>query len=587
MAACHREPRESFRLESFLQADARNLPLNAALVWLFSEPVDPASVQAGTIRVEEELGEGRVLPPATGRFEVIPGGRVVFTPTLPSRADLSDGGLRPGRSYRVTVDGFPRSSGLRSTLGRVLESRAVHRFTTAADPRAWFTDRSPGRGPFLKPDAEVHRVASGFGQVAAIVLDPSGKLVLLADEPLRPDSVVPEAFTLTQVDSVGVERRIPLDVRLQNREPDPWALSLLPSGYDAEPIGARIDLELKSPLDADALASLRIDESVTDLGGNALQGPFAGSFYLVSDSSGPASPSIVEDFLRQKEWESRDGTDRRVASATWAGDGTLTAHLPRAAALGSSGNFILRGSAGTIQRRCVTLEVRSGETASVASGSILTAQVQVAVLGSLTVAKGSTPAFPGSLEEAIPPGFDLVLVAGGDLVIEGNLECSGSVLLAAGGAVRIGRGARVSATGLRVVSPAAPELNGELPAVREVVRSPLPDANVGALGEPIVYRATSPWIRTPLPSAKFGAVQWTGDHGSGRVRFSFRSARALAGSAAEVDPATISPWIESPEHLPSADRIQFRIDLEIPASPKEREIRRPFVDRLTIPARRS
>ena len=585
---CRRPQEPSFQLESFLQSNATEIPLNSALVWLFSEPVDPASVQSGGIRIEEVMEGERAGPPAAGRFDVMPGGRVAFLPKLASKSDLSDGGLKPKRRYRVTVDGFPRASGLRSTQGHVLESRSVFHFTTATNSRDYFEDRTPGRAPIIRPEGDPQRITTGFGQVPAVVLDPSRKLVLLVDEPLRPDTVGTDTLSLRQFDSLGRERRIPIQVRLKNLEFDPWAQSLLPANYEFDEVGARIEVELKAPLEPETLAILRIEDRVTDFGGNPLQGPFATSFYLVEEPTGAnANPTIVEEFLGARDFEDSESRSPRVATATWVGDGRVTLHFPKIAASGVDGNVVLRDTSTILTTHAAMVELPKEAIAKIPSGSLITAQYQIWIAGELEFTKSGGTAVPTNLECGIPGGFDLVLVSGGDLTIEGTIRGNGSVLLAAGGAVRVARGARIECAGLRVISPGAPDLNGVMPAARQITRLALPDATNLALADALVYRATSPWIRTPVASVKFGASQWVGDQGTGRVRWMFRSGRAVAGTPAELDPNSITPWCESSEDLPIADRIQFRAELELPSAPKERPLRLPFVDRLTIPARRS
>jgi hypothetical protein len=103
----------------------------------------------------------------------------------------------------------------------------------------------------------------------------------------------------------------------------------------------------------------------------------------------------------------------------------------------------------------------------------------------------------------------------------------------------------------------------------------------------LTFRATSPWYRTSVPLVKFGPAQWFGDAGIGRVRLQFRSARSLVSNPSELDTSTLTPWMDRSEELPTSDRIQFRVELELPAGPKERPARLPFLDRVTIPARRS
>jgi hypothetical protein len=214
------------------------------------------------------------------------------------------------------------------------------------------------------------------------------------------------------------------------------------------------------------------------------------------------------------------------------------------------------------------------------------AQSRVSIEGTLEIGPDGEP-FAGEPALGIPAGADGVFIAGGNLIVSGSITAKGDLFFAAGGSVRFAKSSKVSARRIIVVSPAGPELNGQLPAEREIHRTPLPNATRVQLAAPVTYRAVSPWFRTSVSFVKFGPAQWLGDVGTGKLRFTFRSARSPASSPSEIDTSTITPWIDRPEDLPISDRIQFRVELELPASPGERPIRFPFVDRVTIPARRS
>jgi hypothetical protein len=486
---------------------------------------------------------------------------LTFTPRLASKADLSDGGLRPNRKYRVVLDGFPRSSGLRSIHGRVLTATRRSSFTTARQYEAFFTDNTPTRGPVIRPDADLHRVVTGFGLEQAVVLDPMGKLSLLADEPIRPDTVSSENLA-------GAE-------------------TAASSGFELDAVRARIEIDVKAALDPDSLAILRLSDRIADLGGHGLEGPFSRSLYLVTESSSPsASPTIVEDFLYAKDQLQEEPSGVQAATAAWAGNGRLAVSFPAIAASPTEGSRVATGEGLPLEIHATRLTIPSASTTVIAAGAYWTSQMGLSVHGELDV-KGDVDDGAPSVKAGFAGPQALVLAAGGDLVVTGSIRSRGPIVLAAGGAVRLAKSARIAAARLLVVSPSAPELSGDLPVERQVARTPLADALLVKLDEPLTFRATSPWYRTSVPLVKFGPAQWFGDAGIGRVRLQFRSARSLVSNPSELDTSTLTPWMDRSEELPTSDRIQFRVELELPAGPKERPARLPFLDRVTIPARRS
>lgn len=117
-------------------------PLNMPLTFSFSEPVDFSTVSGNTLSIVSEFGE-----PAVGSFT--PGRQadgtpdatvVVFRPSCPMLADLSDGGLAPDETiYVVTVVGLNESD----NVVRSVDGGAI----TASTQRVYFTP--PGIDPAL------------------------------------------------------------------------------------------------------------------------------------------------------------------------------------------------------------------------------------------------------------------------------------------------------------------------------------------------------------------------------------------------------------------------------------------------------
>lgn len=208
--------------------------------------------------------------------------RVRFIPTLPSRLDLQDAGFAPGRRYRVTVDGFPKASGVRSTAGAVLERTETYEFevidAARAGDRPMFEDRSPLQGPILSAVAGANPIAGvAPGEPPTLYLARHGKLELAFDEPLRPDTLTPDAVSVEQ--AVPIERGAGGDVKKQAR-PVPVDDVRVQNQKD----GSRLELKLR--LDASFEqpgweATLVFSPRVTDLGGNPLRDAFGRVLKLI------------------------------------------------------------------------------------------------------------------------------------------------------------------------------------------------------------------------------------------------------------------------------------------------------------------
>ena len=114
-AACAPPPAaDPPRLADWSGRDGAALPLDQPLRLEFESPL-AAPVRASAVRL---LGpDGRQAPglrmEAAGRF-------LTLTPSLPTRADLGGGSLRPATEYRLVLHGAPRMDALQTLDGGVL-----------------------------------------------------------------------------------------------------------------------------------------------------------------------------------------------------------------------------------------------------------------------------------------------------------------------------------------------------------------------------------------------------------------------------------------------------------------------------------
>ena len=133
-------------LLNFINSGVDNTVLNARLEFIFSEAVDPATINNATIQIREGPAFGTAIK---GAF-IVEGSRVIFEPQLAGLCDQSDSGLKPSTTYRVQVIGFPEEFSIRNMAGQALEFTQTYGFSTRADtdPNK-YEDQIPGVGPLV------------------------------------------------------------------------------------------------------------------------------------------------------------------------------------------------------------------------------------------------------------------------------------------------------------------------------------------------------------------------------------------------------------------------------------------------------
>lgn len=248
--------------------------LDDTIAIVFSDALDPASVSEGAITFQVADRDGRPLDeqPA-GRFDLADGGRLLrFEPSLPRAADLSDGGLRADRRYRVSVapPSSPDALALRDLRGRPLAEAFTFEFTTPRDePGAALFARHGEHGPrvvelVVSPSdangAELGRFGRGLVELRARFdrpLDPRAdnlprlSAAALIDAPREAQGHVVVEYDDPAAQALAL--RVPTSVDLEINERDGALLVLRPVGI----------------LPNNAELVLRVNERLRDLGGGS------------------------------------------------------------------------------------------------------------------------------------------------------------------------------------------------------------------------------------------------------------------------------------------------------------------------------
>ena len=501
--------------------------LNEPLVITFDADLDLASVTSRSARIVHDGEERR------GTWEA-DGPHLTWRPLPLTSPDLGDGSLVPGERHELVLSGFPRPDALRSVEGGQLEATLRHGFeavSAEADPALLDLSMDPGRCEPLRPRGVLP------GGVA--VLRTADPLVLECAEPLDPTSVRSADFWV-EVDPASPGPRgsaageaLPVRVRLLRNEPF--------RSRTAAPC-AELEFLPEVPLEDGAyLLRSQPRPQLCDMGGNLaiqdLDNPVLARFRVVSTARGTGADMRLE-FLSDERLSPQpvpwaDGTAR------WSGDGSLRVGFPAAAGTGEDGAVVLTADADLPSRvMAQQLLVPQGQGLRLEGHDgllLLQAQGTLRLSGDL-VREGT-----GSAHEAIPraaPGTRLsewlaaaveadspwtVLVAGGDLVVEGELRVDTPLVLVAGGRVRVLGSVRCRSEELHLFGEGGglglPGLPGPLPGI-------LVDAPVqNPLRAPLVLAAVTSALPEEVHSAySWGSLEVGADAGAGVVEVGFLSA---------------------------------------------------------------
>lgn len=445
---------------------AERVYLNEALTFSFSEPLERTSVTRDSVRITDELGTD-----ARGRLEVH-GSSVRFVPDLPTSADLADAGLAPGRTYSVELAGFPRLDCLRSLAGHPLVETVSTSFTTVSavhpsgEPRTWllFDDDMPAKAGVLTLFPAARGPAGG-----AYVVAGRGAIVLTCDKPIDPTTIRESDFLLQPADGPNAAP-IEVAVRLLENEPrnatrprPASARARGPAGWERLRRAALLEITpRRRPPPGALLFTILTDTNnrcrMLDLGGQPILWASQRVTVQFVDSAEAAPGSFSEEFLR-----SRAGSLRSQAAvpgfdgtAWWNDSGRVEVRYPAAAGDGADGEVALAGDEPRADVRATRIELAPGATCR------LVANAPVCVLrsqGALTISGALERDAPGAArDDALDPALGeehgetlsswlaraqtrgrpwTVLIAGGDLTIDGSLRVGTPLLLCAGGRIRI------------------------------------------------------------------------------------------------------------------------------------------------------
>lgn len=227
LTACG-DPPDAFRLTGFADNGATGFRLNEPVVFRFSREIDTSSVSSRTVAVLDE--KMRHVP---GTWTV-KGRELIFVPCLPVKCDGSDAGLKPGRTFKAKLEGFPSHSSVLSTDGEHLDRRYHRTFSTVSDESQGlerFVDLSPDSGPKLV--SVQTRPVREIGWDGNIV-EAGCPLLLEFSKPLYPPSVILSRAQLNVVNQEGVVDRdydlVDLSCTLVKQEQDRSLVAVEPVG---------------------------------------------------------------------------------------------------------------------------------------------------------------------------------------------------------------------------------------------------------------------------------------------------------------------------------------------------------------------
>ncbi|MBL8862672.1 MAG: Ig-like domain-containing protein [Planctomycetes bacterium] len=594
--------------------------LNESLVFHFSADVDRASVTQESVRITARDGR-----PARGRL-VVDGSRVRFDPAPVLAADLSDGGYVPGASYTIEIAGFPRPDGLRAADGAPLAStyRAAFRAVEArGGAEQIFEDRDPDR---VRP---LRLFPAPQGQPVQYEIGPLDSLYLRCEEPLDPSSLVDGAFALRP--RRGPE--VPLRPRLLENDP---VATLKPrparvrsstpaSAWEREPRAALVELTPARRLPASSsepwrlvfrpevavveialvpflpgwpalpLAVPRTHSGVPrDLGGHSVWEPalVLVGFPVVDRGRDVGRGAWVEEFLdtRLRSTIAVPGVD---GTAAWIDSGRVEVRFPKAAGDGRQGDLELTGVVHGRDHAAVRARVARGVTCRLGEAEgpvVLRTQGMLRIEGRLERTTGArTPLHfePGRLSDWLDRTLAVagaaarerdwtILIAGGDLVVDGEIEVSTPLLLVAGGRIRVSGAVRSAQPGqvFRLGEGGGPGLSAS--TVEGLELDP-PEDN--PLRETLRFAVLS----GPLP-ARGSVVEWLEAEASGSAPARGRtdpgwSVRYVPELQRAPEALGDLEVVDSPELLRRPGPLQVLIELVVEPGGRWRP---PFVDAVRL-----
>jgi hypothetical protein len=479
------EPRLLRLRQATPEPGASGVFLNEAVELFFSEDVDVASVHAQSARI---VGPGGAT--ARGRWEV-DGRRLRFTPDPVLAADLSDGGYALGATYRVQLAGFPWPDGLRGTSGAPLDQALSWEFHTVQRD-------GPGRGDVFA-DSSLERGLPLY-LLSRDVL-PLGPILLECEEPLDPSTLFGADFKLQGGAGGAV---VPLRARLvENFD----KRASRPRGTALVELLPERKLELGS-----YQIYVPFEGRLRDFGGHrvpllARPGTSGLRIEVVADAVQSGNRHL-ENFQNDTN-RSPEPVPGAEGSASWSGNGRVELRLPAAMGDGRDGTLQLEGKLATRDLQAVRARIPPGVEVELSEQPglvVIRCQGSLRIEGSLVRREPEGPAcdfLPGEslsqwLARASSEGRTAtVLIVGGDLVLSGKLEVNGSLLLAAGGRLRLGEFTGIHATDMYVLGENARDRPSFINPKLDQVKNALPDllaldlASSNLLVEPLTFAVRS------------------------------------------------------------------------------------------------
>jgi hypothetical protein len=536
--------------------------LNEPVIAYFTDDLDRSTVTPDSVRILDP--EGRRARGTLG----VEGAELRFVPAPVYRADLSDGGFRPGTTYTVELRGFPDPGGLRAVDGAPLRSTVRWSFTTVsagAGGGLAFQDATPERGSPLTPYTGIVEPEG-----------PRSSLILGCAEPLDPSTLRGSDFAVRPKRGGA-----PVGVRAVLCEPPLDRLSgRLLAGYRSAGWVELIPLARLEPgeywLEFEPALALR------DYGGNPVWVTWPGQAegapfpqFSVSGASTRPPGRYRESFLdtvRRSPVVPPDEGRPWDGMAHWGRTGRVAIRYPAAVGDGSDGEVTF--DAAVLDDRRTELDATRlsipGELHLTAPGLVvLRAQGRMHVEGRLHRTPVLDPDRPppsmkdsfdgGTLSDwlararATDPPW-LVLIAGGDLVI-GDFDFDTPVLCAAGGVVRItGRGGELVPNELWVLGEGgATDPDTSVERANLVIDPPATN--------PLVERLGFAVMSGPLPP-RGKVVRWLAGHVDGHAGTGRYRVRYL------LDPVDLAPGVtpelvDDPRFLDDASPIRFLVELEL------------------------
>lgn len=623
---------------AFPAPGGRPLLLNDAIRLTFSEPVDPTSVTRESVR----LVNPRTGLEAQGDWQV-DGRLVLFRPAGVRNSALSDGGFSPGQTYTMTLMGFPFLGAIRSVGGASLERSLsldyqVVSVEGGASPgdasAAVLRDASPGR-------AEVMWVAAGDpGSADTLPLPWDEALVLTCDEPVDPRTIRSSDYEFRL--ALGAEgRALPSPNGLGPLERssvgDPSAAPLFASIGVARielvtnegesglvrdrsgESGARLRFYPRSPFPVangrgPVLFELHLKPGsgggIRDFSGTAVGRPERPIRFTVAreDFRSPeGADSYTFDFADDLDFvpvldRGSDGTAR------WVGNGRVDIRFPAAAGDGRSGEIVLSETEASKDTQATGLSIPKGTTSELTAEGlvVLRAQGRINLEGSLKrrTAVDPAPAMWDSSRLILPEGeaeslstwlqraaaLDhpwTVIIAGGDLVVSGDIDVDTPLLLVAGGRIRGAGRPKASEGQLWLLGEGG---GFELPHQRNPNASPnvVPPLIIDEpLHNPLARPLTFVALSSPVPKGQrprfWQEAEVLGDRGTrGDYRVQFLRADILQGGeeglarAARFD----EPGLVLDPSSGAGAPVRMRIELIV--YPHRGSWDPPFVDRVDL-----